>query len=467
MQKNTILKGIEINQIAPEGKGITRLATGAVLFVSNAIPGDVVDVKINKVKSDYLEGTIHEIIKPSEFRQTPFCKHFGTCGGCKWQYLNYLQQANYKQLIVEDTFKRIAKINNPPILPIINAQPTTEYYRNKLEYTFSNKKWLTTNELTQNQDTNLNALGFHVPGFFDKIVHINHCYLQANPSNNIRNEIFNYAQKHKLTFYDIKAKKGFLRNLIIRTTQQQQVMVLISFGFEEENDRTALLNHIANNFPEISSLHYVINPKGNDTIFDLNVVTFKGTGYITENIGDLQYKISPKSFFQTNSYQAQRLYEQIKLMADIKNNQIVYDLYTGTGSIALYIAQQCQQVIGIEEVQASIEDAKVNAKLNNILNAHFYTGDVKKVFTHQLVAQHGLPNVIITDPPRAGMATEVIEQILHLQPEKIVYVSCNPATQARDVQLLADKYEVISMQPVDMFPHTFHIENIALCKLRI
>ncbi len=458
--KRKQLTDLSIEKMAAEGKAMAR-HEGKVIFVENAVPGDVVDVIVTKNKTDYAVAKVKNIVSPSEIRIKPFCSHFESCGGCKWQYITYEQQAIYKQEIVAEAFSRIGKLDFPELMPIIKGEPT-EYYRNKMEFTFANKRWLTDEEVLSQKIYNRNAVGFHVPGMFDRIVDIEHCYLQPEPSNGIRNAIRAYAYKQKLTFYDVKVHEGFLRTLIIRTSTLGEVMVILALGHDDEKHRNAILDLLLKKYPEISSLHYVINQKKNDTLYDQDIITYKGKGFIYEKLADLTYKISPKSFFQTNPYQAVRLYETVRDFANLQGNETVYDLYTGTGSIGIFLAKHCQKVIGIEEVEAAIVDAKYNAELNKVGNTHFFAGDVKAMMDDEFTNVHGQPDVLITDPPRAGMHADVVEQILKMYPPKIVYVSCNPVTQARDLQILSEKYTIEKAQPVDMFPHTAHIENVVL-----
>lgn len=465
-QAQPILTDLAVSQIAAEGKTIARHPDGRVVFVEGAVPGDVVDVQITKAKKDYVEARMVAVKQASADRVVPFCSHFGVCGGCKWQQLDYPKQAAYKQQLTEDAFRRIGKLTFSPLLPIIAAE-ATQYYRNKLEFTFSNKRWLSKEDLDSGLPIeNRDALGFHIPGMFDKIVDIDHCYLQAEPSNQIRNAVRQYALEHGYTFYDVKQHVGFLRNLIVRTSTLGELMVIVSFGEDKPTEIENLLSFLLQQFNQITSLHYAVNLKFNDTLFDQNIVTHSGRGFIYEELEGLRFKISPKSFFQTNSQQALKLYQTARSFAKLKPTDTVYDLYTGTGSIGIFLAKYCKKVIGIEEIDAAIADAQYNAELNNAHNTHFYAGDVKKLLTQQLVTEHGMPDVLVTDPPRAGMHPDVVQTILDLAPPRIVYVSCNPATQARDLQLLSVKYDIMQVQPVDMFPHTFHIENVVELCLR-
>ncbi len=463
IKKNFVLNNLEIVDISTEGKAIAK-HDGLVVFIDNAVPGDVVDVMVHRKKNSFAEGKVHQLITSSPFRSVAKCEYFGTCGGCKWQNLNYQKQLEFKQKYVFDAFTRIGKFEFPEIYPIL-ANADEYYYRNKLEFSFSNKKWLTTEQI-KNDETieNKNGLGFHIPGLFDKILDIDNCYLQSEPSNSIRNAIKKYAFENNLTFFDIRNKANFLRTVMIRTTSTKQVMVVVSVFEYLEKELFGLLEFLKNKFPEITSLQYVHNPKGNDTIQDLDVKTYYGKDFILEKMEELQFKISAKSFYQTNSEQAYNLYKITKDYAGLTGNEIVYDLYTGTGTIANFIAKQAKKVVGIEYIDAAIEDAKQNSINNNILNTSFFAGDMKNVLNSNFISQHGNPNVIITDPPRAGMAPEVVEVILNAAPQKIVYVSCNPSTQARDLALMQQHYKLIKTQPVDMFPQTAHVENVVLLK---
>ena len=464
-KKNIIYENLPITAISSEGYGIARLE-GKVIFAEGCIPGDVADVKIYKSKSSYEEGKAIAIKTPSTNRVEPFCSHFGTCGGCKWQYAAYTAQLDFKEEIVKSAFERIAKVALEHIEPIVGCDET-QYYRNKLEYTFSNKKWLTI-EQVESGDENIvrDACGFHIPGLFDKVVDVEHCYLQGSISNSLRDAIKKYCIERKYTFYDIREQKGFLRNLVIKTASTGEVLVMLVLGEENEKKIKDVMDFIHTNFPTIDSLQHMINTKRNDSTYDLDAITYKGSSHIVEKMGSKKFKIGAKSFFQTNSKQGNVLYNIIKDFADLKQTDVVYDLYTGVGSIAIYLADDCNQMIGIEEVKEAINDANQNKLLNNQSNCHFYTGDVKNIINTELYERHGKPDVIITDPPRSGMHEKVIIELLALETPSIVYVSCNPSTQARDIALLSEKYEVIKMRPVDMFPHTKHIENVALLKLK-
>lgn len=454
---------ITIENIGAEGKALARVGD-MVVFTKYAIPGDVVDLQVTRKKKKYAEAVVTKFHEYSPDRVEAFCEHFGVCGGCKWQFLPYQKQLFHKQKQVADQLQRIGKMKLPEVMPIIGSENNT-FYRNKLEFTFSNKRWLTPGEMNS-ENVELNALGFHIPGLFDKIVNIDKCWLQPEPSNAIRNFIYQYALGNSLSFFDIKQQSGFLRTLIIRTSSTGETMVIVSFYEESENARQDLLKAIELKFPEITSLLYVINSKGNDTITDQEIVTFNGRDYILEEMEGLKFKIGPKSFYQTNSAQAYRLYEVVRNFAQLQGHETVYDLYTGTGTIANFLAKNAHKVVGIEYVAEAIEDAKQNSMLNNITNTAFYAGDIKEVLNSDFVQQNGMPNVIITDPPRAGMHDVVIKSILEIMPEKVVYVSCNPATQARDLSLLDEDYRIEKIQPVDMFPHTHHVENVVLLTKR-
>lgn len=455
------LENLEIIDAASKGKCIGKYEE-RVVFVAGVVPGDVVDVQVIKKKKRFFEARPVAIKKFSDKRIEPVCEHFGVCGGCKWQNMNYQDQIGYKQKEVEDNFKHLGKFEFPEVMPILGA-PETEFYRNKMEFTFSNKQWLTKEELDSGIPFS-NAVGFHVPGRFDKVVDINKCHLQKDPSNAIRNFIRTFAAEKEYTYFDLRAQVGFLRTLIIRTTSIGELMVIVCFYENNKTEIENLLNAIKNQFPEITSLMYVVNEKKNDTIGDLDIECFHGNDYIIEEMEGIRFKIGPKSFFQTNSKQAYELYKITRDFAELEGNENVYDLYTGTGTIANFIATKAKQVIGIEYVPEAIVDAKYNSEINSIDNTHFYAGDMKDILNQELVEKHGRPDVIITDPPRAGMHDKVVETILTAEPETIVYVSCNPATQARDLDLLSVKYKVTKVQPVDMFPHTHHVENVVQLK---
>ncbi|TWJ02267.1 23S rRNA (uracil1939-C5)-methyltransferase [Mucilaginibacter frigoritolerans] len=462
--KNKFFENVTIIDIAEEGKGVGK-ADDFVLFVDKAIPGDIADVQVYKSKKNFGEGKITELKKPSEYRTQPFCEHFGTCGGCKWQHMTYEAQLKFKQKSVTDALGRIAKIDVDGMLPILPS-PEDKYYRNKLEYTFSNKRWLYDGESRDNEELNMNALGFHIPGRFDKILDVNHCWLQAEPSNTLRNSIREFVIANGYSFYDLKAHSGALRNLIVRTSSTGEVMVIVVFGYANEEEVNKLMAFIDKGFPQITSLLYIINQKKNDTIFDQDVIAYKGPEYIYEEMEGIRFRIGPKSFYQTNSVQALHLYEITRNFADFKGNELVYDLYTGAGTIANFVARKVREVVGIEYVPSAIEDAKINSAINNITNTKFYAGDMKDVLAPDFVAANGKPDVIITDPPRAGMHPDVVNRLMEIEAPKIVYVSCNAATQARDLLVLKEKYDTVKIQPVDMFPHTQHVENVVLLVLK-
>ena len=462
--KKRFFENVAIIDIAEEGKGVGK-SDDFVLFVDNAVPGDVADIAVYRSKKNFGEGRIAELKQPSEYRIEAFCEHFGTCGGCKWQHMTYAAQLKFKQKSVEDALTRIAKIDTTGMLPILPS-PADKYYRNKLEYTFSNKRWLNDGENRTDELLNMNALGFHIPGRFDKILDINHCYLQAEPSNTLRNGIREFIIKQGYSFYDLKAHAGALRNLIIRTSSTGETMVIVVFAYADEEEVNKLMEFINKGFPEITSLLYIINQKKNDTIFDQEVQVYKGRDYIYEEMEGIRFRIGPKSFYQTNSIQALNLYQVARDFAGFKGHELVYDLYTGAGTIANFIAKQVREVIGIEYVPSAIEDAKINSEINNITNTKFFAGDMKDVLSDVFVALHGKPDVIITDPPRAGMHPDVVNRLMQIEAEKIIYVSCNAATQARDLLVLKEKYNTVKIQPVDMFPHTQHVENVVLLVLR-
>ena len=454
--------------MAAEGKAIAKV-NDLVIFVPYVVPGDVVDLQIKRKKNKYAEAEAVNFHEYSSTRAVPFCQHYGICGGCKWQVLPYAEQIKYKQKQVEDNLRRIGKIELPEISPILGSAKT-EFYRNKLEFTFSDKRWLTYEEVKQEvKYDQMNAVGFHIPGAFDKVLAIEKCWLQNDISNRIRNAVRDYAYEHNYSFINLRSQEGMLRNMIIRTSSTGELMVIIICKIVEDSEMTLfkqLLQYVADTFPEITSLLYIINNKCNDTINDLDVYVFKGNDHIFEEMEGLRFKVGPKSFYQTNSEQAYNLYKIARDFAGLTGNELVYDLYTGTGTIANFVSRQARQVIGIEYVPEAIEDAKVNAEINGIDNTLFFAGDMKDMLTQEFINEYGRPDVIITDPPRAGMHQDVVDVILFAEPKRIVYVSCNPATQARDLQLLDVKYKVKAVQPVDMFPHTHHVENVVLLKLR-
>lgn len=449
--------------MADEGKAVCK-SDGIVIFVDKAVPGDVIDVKVRKVNKSFLEGSVERLVSPSPSRTTPFCKHFGTCGGCKWQYLNYEMQLRFKQKLVFDAMQRLGKIENPPVLPIIGSR-FERFYRNKLDYSFSDRKWLTNAEMKVDDPQFEPGLGFHIPGKFDKVLDIHECYLQPDPSNEIRLKVRAYCIEHHLTFMNIRKREGMMRGLIIRNTLKGDLMVIVMVFHDEEDKLNGLLNYIKTTFPQITSLLYVINNKANDTIHDQDIKVFHGNPFITEEMEGLQFRIGPKSFFQTNGSQAYELYKVAREFASLTGVEHVYDLYTGTGTIANFVAKQAKSVVGIEYVKEAIDDAHLNSSLNGITNTKFFSGDMKDMLTENFVSEHGIPDVIITDPPRAGMHSDVVQQLVKLAVPRIVYVSCNPATQARDIEMMSSIYHVKKMQPVDMFPHTAHVENVALLEL--
>ena len=463
-----LLEKITITDVAAEGKALAKV-NDLVVFVPYVVPGDVVDLQVKRKKHHYAEAVAVHFHEYSPVRAVPFCQHYGVCGGCKWQCLPYDEQIRYKQKQVTDNLTRIGKIELPEISPILGSAKT-EFYRNKLEFTFSNKRWLTEEEVKQDvKYDQMNAVGFHIPGAFDKVLAIEKCWLQDDISNQIRNAIRDYAYEHDYSFFNLRTQEGMLRNLMIRTSSTGELMVLLQCKIVEaaELDRMKeLLAFVADRFPQITSLLYVVNNKCNDTINDLDVVVFKGNDHIFEEMEGLRFKIGPKSFYQTNSEQAYNLYKVARDFAGLTGNELVYDLYTGTGTIANFVSRQARKVIGIEYVPEAIEDAKVNSAINGIDNTLFYAGDMKDILTQDFINEHGRPDVIITDPPRAGMHNDVIDTILFAEPQRIVYVSCNPATQARDLQLLDAKYRVMAVQPVDMFPHTHHVENVVWLEKR-
>lgn len=457
-----ILEDVTIIDVAAEGKAIARV-DDKVIFIPFVAPGDIVDIQLTRKKNSYAEGKAIRFHQYAEHRAEPFCEHFGVCGGCKWQHLPYEEQIKYKHKQVIDNLTRIGKIQLGEVFPILGSEQT-QFYRNKLEYTFSNKKWLTEEEIRSGKSfDNMNGVGFHIPGMFDKVLDINKCWLQDDINNRIRLAVKEYCFSHEgYPFFDLRNQEGFMRTLIIRTTSTGELMVIIVFFHEDKEKREALLEYIANQFPEITSLLYIINEKRNDTITDQEVLVYRGNDHMIEEMEGLRFKIGPKSFYQTNSQQAYNLYKIAREFAGLSGEELVYDLYTGTGTIANFVSAKARKVIGIEYVPEAIEDAKVNASLNEIKNTLFFAGDMKDILNEEFIHEHGRPDVIITDPPRAGMHDDVINTILLAAPQRIVYVSCNPATQARDLSLLDINYTVEKVQPVDMFPHTHHVENVVL-----
>ncbi len=464
-----LLKDITITGIAAEGKALTRI-DDMVVFVPYCVPGDIVDLQVTKKKHSFMEARVERIVKPSEERCEAVCKHYGVCGGCKWQILPYPAQLRYKQQQVTDNLTRIGKVKLPEISPILGSKHIYAY-RNKLEFTFADRKWLSWDEIHAagglDQIDNSYGLGFHITNCFDKVLDIEECHLMPDINNRIRNGIRRFARDHAMTFYNEHTHQGQLRTLILRANHKGEIMLILSFGEPLDDNGFALLEWLHSEFPEIVSLQYVVNTKYNDTIGDLDIQVFFGADHIMEEMEGLQFKVGPKSFYQTNTEQAYELYKVARDFAELTGEELVFDLYTGTGTIANFVAKQAKQVIGIEYVPEAIEDAKVNAKLNLLDNTLFFAGDMKDILNEDFIAQYGRPDVIITDPPRAGMHEDVVKTILFAEPRRIVYVSCNPATQARDLALLDEKYEVTKVQPVDMFPHTQHVENVVQLKLRI
>lgn len=464
-----VLENITITDYAAEGKALARVDE-LVVFVPFAVPGDVVDLQVRRKKHSYCEAEIIRFIKYSERRIKPFCQHFGICGGCKWQNIPYDEQLRMKQKQVYDQLTRIGKVNLPEFNQILGSVKT-QGYRNKLEFGCSNRRWLTQDEIASGSDfTQMNAVGFHITGAFDKILPIEKCWLMDDLQNKIRNAIRDYAYEHGIVFYDIRKQCGLLRDIMVRNSDTGEWMVLIQFHYEKDEDEVIaknLLQHIADSFPEITSLLYVNNQKGNDTFNDLNIEVFKGNDYIYETMDGLTFKVGAKSFYQTNTKQAYHLYSVVRDFANLTGNELVYDLYTGTGTIANFVSRYAKRVIGIEYVPEAIEDAKINSEINNISNTLFFAGDMKDILTESFISENGTPDIIITDPPRAGMHPDVVQTIIKTAPQRIVYVSCNPATQARDLSLLDNLYEVVAVQPVDMFPHTPHVENVVLLNKRV
>lgn len=458
MKGQNLLEHLEISGVEVHGRGVARY-NGKVIFVENALPGEVVDAKIFQKKKGYSFARTISFHKKSPDRIEPFCSHFGTCGGCTWQNVTYEKQLEFKRQFVEDAFVRIGKLNFVEIPPVLGC-PDTKFYRNKLEFTFSARRWLTHEELSRAVESGP-ALGFHKPGLFDKVIDIETCYLQQEPSNRIRLALKNFAIRENIPFFDLRQQEGLLRNLIIRTSTLGEVLVIVSF-FKEDETVSRVMEFLKTTFPEITSLNYVINRKGNDSIFDQDVINYHGAAFMRERLGDLTFYIGPKSFFQVNVPQAKVLFDKAVEFAELKGDEIVYDLYCGIGSISLYMAKHCKKVIGVEQLADAVEDAKKNALLNNITNCEFYAGVDSKMPGEDFIRAHGRPDVIILDPPRSGAHPKLIQSLLEMAPEKIIYVSCNPATQARDLALLSEKYSIAKIQPVDMFPQTYHIENVVL-----
>jgi 23S rRNA (uracil1939-C5)-methyltransferase len=468
-RKNTdkvVFHQIPVLDAGAKGVSVAKAPDGKVIFIPNVVPGDVVDVQTFKKRKAYYEGKAVKFHELSEHRIEPICDHFGVCGGCKWQNMKYSQQLYYKQNEVKNHLQRIGKVELPEFETILGSEKQF-FYRNKMEFSFSNSRWLTEKEIESTEDLgNRNALGFHIPKMWDKILDITKCHLQEDPSNAIRNEIKAFANDHNLAFFNPREQSGLLRTLMIRTASTGEIMVLIQFFENDKKNRELILDHLYEKFPQITSLQYVVNSKQNDTIYDQNIKLYKGRDYILEEMEGLKFSINAKSFYQTNSDQAYELYKITRDFAGLSGNEIVYDLYTGTGTIAQFVSKKAKKVIGVESVPEAILDAKANAERNNITNCEFFVGDMKVVFNESFIAQHGKPDVIITDPPRDGMHRDVIEQILKIAPKKVVYVSCNSATQARDLALMDEKYKVARVRPVDMFPQTHHVENVVLLELR-
>lgn len=460
-----LLEGIEIVDVAAEGNAIARV-DNMVVFIPYGAPGDIADIKIDRKKHSYCEGHIERMITPSTLRVEPVCEHFGTCGGCRWQHLPYQFQIQAKQRQVKDALDRIAKIEYPEIMPILGSG-SIYGYRNKMEYTFSNRCWLTYEQMRSGEEfPDRDAAGFHISGAFDKVLDIKKCHLQDDLGNRIRIFVKQYCKNHNLPFYDLRAQNGYMRTLMIRIASTGEVMVVVVVGSNDVSTTEAMLSAIQAEFPEITSLHYVINLKVNDSIGDQDVVCYAGKPYIEEEMEGLKFRVGPKSFYQTNSLQAYELYKVVRDFAELSGKEFVYDLYTGTGTIANFVSSRARHVVGIEYVKEAIDDAIVNSQYNGITNTEFYAGDMKDVLTDDFILEHGRPDVMIVDPPRAGMHHDVVDVILRARPQRIVYVSCNPATQARDLQLLDDIYRVDAVQPVDMFPHTHHVENVVKLSLR-
>jgi len=464
MKREKLLENLEISGVEFHGRGVAR-HNGRVIFVENALPGEIADAQVYQKKKGCLFARTVVFHKISESRIQPFCQHFGTCGGCTWQNVTYQKQLEFKRKFVEDAFTRIGKLTFPEIPPVIGCTHT-KFYRNKLEFTFSNRKWLAEKPYSLSQSEENPALGFHKPGLFDKVIDIEACHLQPEPSNKIRLALKEFAVKENIPFFDLKSHEGLLRTLIIRTSSLNEVLVIVSF-FRDEPVIGKVMEFLKNSFPEITSLNYVINPRSNDAISDQPVVNYSGSPFIREQLGDFLFHIGPKSFFQVNVEQAEKLFDKAVEFAELNGSETVYDLYCGIGSISIYISRHCSEVVGIEQFADAVNDASKNAQLNNICNCEFFSGDVSKILNDDFLARHGKPDVLILDPPRSGVHPKLIQSLLQISPPKIVYVSCNPVTQARDLSLLGNNYHIAQVQPVDMFPQTYHIENVVLCKLKI
>lgn len=465
-KKNYIFENIEVVDAGARGKSIAKAPDGRVIFLTNAIPGDIVDIKTGRKRKAYFEGTATKFHKYSDKRTAPKCQHFEHCGGCKWQHMKYEDQLFFKEKEVLNNLQRIGHLELPQATPILGCE-NQYFYRNKMEFSFSSNRWLTYEEINSEKEVeNKNALGFHIAGMWDKILDIEQCHLQEDPSNAIRNHIKKFAIENDISFYNPREQNGLLRTMMLRIVSTGEIMLVLQFFKENKEKRELLLNHIRTSFPEINSLQYIINEKGNDSIYDQEIHLFHGRDHIFEEMEGLRFKINAKSFYQTNSKQAYELYKITRDLAGLTGKELVYDLYTGTGTIAQFVAKKAKKVIGVESVPEAIEDAKKNAEYNQIENAEFYVGDMKEVFTANFISKHGQPDVIITDPPRDGMHKKVVEQILNISPKKIVYVSCNSATQARDLALMKEKYRIANTQAVDMFPQTHHVENVVLLELK-
>ena len=461
MSRGTKYEYVEITDFAAEGKCIFKSEDGVIFVEGNVAPGDVVDLEVVRTKKKLKEAIVTKIHKLSTMRAEPYCAHHGVCGGCKWQHIDYQHQLRFKRQQVVDHFERIGKIKNVEINPILPASQT-EYYRNKLEFTFSNWRWLTREQMNSGEPFSKNALGFHVPKHFDKIFTVDHCHLQPDPSNAIRNSLHQFGEASGIPYYDVRFNRGILRNVVIRTANSGDIMVIVQFGENNEEAIERVMLYMKDTHPEITSLNYIVNLKGNDSYQDQEVINYSGQRTIRETMEDLTFLVGPKSFYQTNSAQAYNLFKITREYAALTGNESVYDLYTGTGTIANFVARQAAKVVGVEYVEAAVEDARINSALNGITNTSFFAGDMRRIMNEDFLRKHGKPDVIITDPPRAGMDVPVIETILAAAPSRIVYVSCNSATQARDLALMSGHYEVTQAQPVDMFPHTHHVENVAL-----
>ncbi len=464
-KKEFLVRQVVFTEIADKGRCMGKTQEGETVFAAGAVPGDVAEVLVLRKKKGYCEGVVQQILQFSPDRVTPFCHHFGTCGGCKWQNLDYGAQAAQKEMVAREALARIGKITPLEQWPVLAAKET-RYYRNKLEFSFSNKRWLTREEITAGTSNIADSLGFHPAGGFDKVIDVEECHLQAAPSNQIRNAAREIGIRQGLAFYDTLAHKGFLRTLMLRITTLGEVMVVVSFGEDHPKKIQGYLDALLEEAPSISTLLYCINTKHNDTVYDLDMVVYHGSGFVEEELGGLRFQIGPKSFFQTNTRQAEALYETARDFAGLQGNENVYDLYSGIGSIALFLARYCRQAVGIEEIGAAVEDARKNAELNGISNVLFYAGDVKNILTHEFADRHGKPDLLVTDPPRAGMHPDVVRTLLELEAPRLVYISCNPATQARDLNALSEKYETLKVRAVDMFPHTHHIEQVAFLRLK-